>query len=101
MQTSLIEKFRRRDAHVVVVGIGYVGLPLVVEFARAGFRVTGYDKDPTKVESLSRGQSYIEDVPTSDLAPAVKEGRLKASTDPAVLATADAVIVCVPTPLNK
>jgi UDP-N-acetyl-D-glucosamine dehydrogenase len=101
MQQAIIEKFKRRDAHIVVVGIGYVGLPLVVEFARAGFRVTGYDKDPEKVAALAEGRSYIGDVPSSDLKPHVLEGRLKSSTDPAVLGTADAVIVCVPTPLNK
>ncbi len=101
MQTKLIEKLSKRDGHVVVVGIGYVGLPLVVEFARAGFRVTGYDKDPFKVGELAAGRSYIADVPSEDLRPAIAEGRLTATTDPKVLATADAVIVCVPTPLNK
>ncbi|MBI2388870.1 MAG: nucleotide sugar dehydrogenase [Deltaproteobacteria bacterium] len=98
---ALIEKFKKRDAHVVVVGIGYVGLPLVVEFARAGFRVTGYDKDPNKVRELAAGRSYIADVPSEDFAAALAEKRLFATTDPAVLRTADAIIVCVPTPLNK
>jgi len=98
---ALIEKFKKRDAHIVVVGIGYVGLPLVVEFARAGFRVTGYDKDPVKVRELAAGRSYIADVPSEDLAAPLTEKRLFASTDPKVLGTADAVIVCVPTPLNK
>jgi UDP-N-acetyl-D-glucosamine dehydrogenase len=98
---SLLDKLSSRTAHVVVMGIGYVGLPLVAELSRAGFRVTGFDKDPRKVKALSAGESYIQDVPSSDLAPHVKEGRLDATTDPAVLAKADAVIVCVPTPLNK
>jgi UDP-N-acetyl-D-glucosamine dehydrogenase len=101
MIAQLLEKITKRSAHVVVVGIGYVGLPLVVEFARAGFRVTGYDKDPSKVRELAAGRSYIADVPSEDLAPAIAEKRLTASTDPKVLGTADAVIVCVPTPLNK
>src|SRR5437879_236433 len=101
MRDSMMEKIGKRDAHVVVIGIGYVGLPLVVEFARAGFRVTGYDKDPDKVRELAAGRSYIADVPSSDLLPHVKEGRLKASTDPSIMRTADAVIVCVPTPLGK
>jgi UDP-N-acetyl-D-glucosamine dehydrogenase len=83
------------------MGIGYVGLPLVAELARAGFRVTGFDKDQRKVTALNAGESYIQDVPSSDLAPHVREGRLDATTDPSVLARADAVIVCVPTPLNK
>jgi UDP-N-acetyl-D-glucosamine dehydrogenase len=95
------EKIQRKDVHVVVIGIGYVGLPLVVEFARAGFRVTGYDLDTRKVEKLARGESYIEDIASDSLLPHVREGRLKATTDESVLATADAVIVCVPTPLNK
>jgi UDP-N-acetyl-D-glucosamine dehydrogenase len=95
------DKIQRKDVHVVVIGIGYVGLPLVVEFARAGFRVTGYDLDTRKVEKLAKGESYIEDIASESLKPHVLEGRLKATTDESVLATADAVIVCVPTPLNK
>jgi UDP-N-acetyl-D-glucosamine dehydrogenase len=98
---NIFEKIRSRSMHVVVMGIGYVGLPLVAEFARAGFRVTGLDKDARKVESLMRGVSYIDDVPTSDVAPHVRTGRLSATTDFGVLSTADAVVVCVPTPLNK
>jgi len=99
--TSLLQKIESKSARVVVIGIGYVGLPLVAEFARAGFRTTGFDKDPEKVRLLNAGESYIADVPTGDLAPHVKARMLDASTDPAVLREADAVIVCVPTPLNK
>lgn len=97
----LLDKTRAKSTSVVVIGIGYVGLPLVAEFARAGFRVTGLDADPSKVERLNAGESYIPDVPTADLAPHVASGRVKATTDPSVLAQADAVVVCVPTPLNK
>ncbi len=100
MQT-LADKLAAKSARVVVMGIGYVGLPLVAEFARAGFRVTGFDKDERKVLALNAGESYIQDVPSGDLLPHVREGRLDATTDPKVLAEADAVIVCVPTPLNK
>jgi UDP-N-acetyl-D-glucosamine dehydrogenase len=99
--SSLLTKLSSKSAHVVVMGIGYVGLPLVAELSRAGFRVTGYDKDARKVRALSAGESYISDVPAGELAPHVHSGRLDATTDPAVLARADAVIVCVPTPLNK
>src|SRR5689334_4565663 len=99
--SHLLQKISSKQAHVVVIGIGYVGLPLVAEFARAGFRTTGLDNDPGKVSSLNAGESYIPDVPTSDLAPHVKSGRLGATTDSSVLGKADAVIVCVPTPLNK
>jgi UDP-N-acetyl-D-glucosamine dehydrogenase len=98
---GLLEKINARSAQVVVVGIGYVGLPLVVEFARAGFSVTGYDKDRDKVRLLSLGESYIGDIPSSALKPLVDSGKLRASTDPDVLGSADAIVVCVPTPLNK
>ncbi|HWP05670.1 MAG TPA: nucleotide sugar dehydrogenase [Polyangiaceae bacterium] len=99
--TDLRAKIKDKSAHVVVVGIGYVGLPLVAEFARAGFRVTGFDHDAQKCRLVNQGESYIPDVPSSDLAPHVKSGKLKASTDPSVMREADAVIICVPTPLNK
>lgn len=99
--TQLLSKIEAKKAHVVVIGIGYVGLPLVAEFARAGFRTTGLDNDPEKVRLLNAGESYIADVPTSDLAPHVKTKNLDATTDPSVLREADAVVVCVPTPLNK
>ncbi len=97
----LLEKIQNQTAHVVVVGIGYVGLPLVVELARAGFRVTGFDHDKNKVESLGKGRSYIEDIASDDLAPHVKSGKLDATTDERILGQADCVILCVPTPLKK
>jgi UDP-N-acetyl-D-glucosamine dehydrogenase len=99
--SDLLSKIASKQAHVVVIGIGYVGLPLVAEFVRAGYRTTGLDNDPEKVRLLNAGESYIPDVPTSDLASHVKSGKLDATTDRAILAKADAVIVCVPTPLNK
>ncbi len=97
----VLARLSARDATVVVIGIGYVGLSLVVEAAKGGYRAIGFDRDPRKVEKLNLGESYIPDVPTADVAELVKRGRLSASTDEAVLADADAVIVCVPTPLNK
>jgi UDP-N-acetyl-D-glucosamine dehydrogenase len=96
-----IEKINDKSARIVVVGIGYVGLPLVVEFARAGYQVTGYDKDPAKVQLLNSGESYIGDIDSEDLAPLVKNGSLRASSDAAIIKDADCVVVCVPTPLNK
>jgi UDP-N-acetyl-D-glucosamine dehydrogenase len=99
--TDLLSKIASKQAHVVVVGIGYVGLPLVAEFVRAGFRTTGLDNDPEKVRLLNAGKSYIPDVPTSDLESHVKSGKLDGTTDRNILAQADAVVVCVPTPLNK
>jgi UDP-N-acetyl-D-glucosamine dehydrogenase len=98
---GLLKKIEERSAKVVVIGIGYVGLPLVVEFAKAGFHVTGYDKDREKVRLLGLGESYIGDISTSTLKPLVDAGNLKASSDPDVLGSADCIVVCVPTPLNK
>ncbi len=97
----LLEKVKTQKARVVVVGIGYVGLPLVVELAKAGFHVTGFDHDPFKVGRLNEGRSYIEDIRSEDLAPHVQAGRMDATTDESVLAKADCVILCVPTPLKK
>jgi len=98
---KLLDKIENQRAHVVVIGAGYVGLPLVLELARAGFRVTAYDKDPVKVRLLNQGESYIEDVPSSELAAEVRSKRLDATDEPSVLRQADCVVVCVPTPLNK
>jgi UDP-N-acetyl-D-glucosamine dehydrogenase len=98
---ALIDKIRSRHARVAVVGLGYVGLPLAVEFAEAGFTVTPVDLDASKVESIRRGESYIPDVPGERLAAVVSSGHLAATTDFAVLAGADAISICVPTPLRK
>ncbi|MDM7914115.1 MAG: nucleotide sugar dehydrogenase [Candidatus Eisenbacteria bacterium] len=98
---DLETKIREKTAHVGVIGLGYVGLPLAVEFARAGYRVTGIDVDPQKVAHLQAGRSYVQDVPDAELAPLVRSGRLVATTDASVLATCDTVDICVPTPLRK
>src|SRR3954452_3620151 len=98
---TLLERIAAREAKVVVIGAGYVGLPLAVEVAKAGFKVTAYDKSVDKVQSLGRGVSYVHDVSSETLAPLVAAGTLDASTDPDVLSTADVVVICVPTPLNK
>jgi UDP-N-acetyl-D-glucosamine dehydrogenase len=99
--TTLLERIKTRAAKVVVVGAGYVGLPLAVEVAKAGFKITAYDKSVGKVHSLGRGVSYVNDVSSATLAPLVEAGTLSASADPDVLGAADVVIICVPTPLNK
>ena len=101
MNQELLTKIEARQAHVAIVGLGYVGLPLAVVFAEAGFRVTGIDVDSRKVDSLNRGESYIEDVPSERVRPLVLEDRLSATTDFAALGACDGVSICVPTPLRK
>jgi UDP-N-acetyl-D-glucosamine dehydrogenase len=98
---SLIERLRTRKARVSVIGLGYVGLPLAVEFAHAGFTVTSVDLDQSRVESIRRGVSYIPDVPSERVRELVDAGRLSATKDFAILAEADAISICVPTPLRK
>lgn len=98
---QLLDRIEHRSAHLVVIGMGYVGLPLAVVFAEAGFRVTGLDLDPQRVAQLNAGHSHIEDIPAAQIAELVAHERLTATTDPAVLRTADAVSICVPTPLRK
>jgi UDP-N-acetyl-D-glucosamine dehydrogenase len=88
-------------ADIAIVGAGYVGLPLAVEFARAGRTVVCVEADPRKVEAIGRGESYVEDVPGADLAGLIKEGMLTATGDYAAVAGADAVLVCLPTPLSR
>ncbi len=97
----LKEKLEKRQARIGVIGLGYVGLPLAVEFAEAGFDVTGFDVDASKVAELNAGRSYILDVKTADVAACVKAGRLRATTDMSKLGDMDAVDICVPTPLRK
>ena len=98
---QLLERLHNRSAKVGIIGMGYVGLPLAVEFARAGYTVVGLDVLPDKVDMLNAGVSYIPDVPTEDLAPLVKSGKMRATTSYSDLADADVISICVPTPLRK
>jgi UDP-N-acetyl-D-glucosamine dehydrogenase len=98
---ELRRRIESRQARVGIVGLGYVGLPLAVEFAQAGFAVTGIDIDKTKVDLLNHGESYIQDVPTSVLKPLVDAGKLRATTDFAAVAELDTINIAVPTPLRK
>lgn len=101
LPSSLLKKIRAHTARVGVIGLGYVGLPLLVEFAQRGFQAVGMDLDASKVHSIQAGRSYIPDIPSKELAPLVKEGRLRATTSFAVLKELDGVMICVPTPLRK
>jgi UDP-N-acetyl-D-glucosamine dehydrogenase len=98
---QLIQRLQNKTARVGILGLGYVGLPLAVVFAEAGFEVMGVDPDQRKIDSLQKGVSYIQDVKTETVARLVKEGRLKASSDFSVIRDLDAVSICVPTPLRK
>jgi UDP-N-acetyl-D-glucosamine dehydrogenase len=98
---QLLDRLNTREAVVSIVGLGYVGLPLAVEFAEAGFAVIGLDIAAEKVDSLNRGESYILDIPSERLKPLVTSGKFRATTDYADLRDADTVSICVPTPLTK
>jgi UDP-N-acetyl-D-glucosamine dehydrogenase len=99
--SRLEERLESRSATVGVVGLGYVGLPLAVAFARAGFPVIGVDADPARATLLAGGVSLVEDVPAAELAPLVQSGRLAIHSTPDALGEADAIVICVPTPLGK
>jgi UDP-N-acetyl-D-glucosamine dehydrogenase len=98
---ALIRKLKTGKARIGVVGLGYVGLPLVDVFGRAGFSVVGIDVDANKIEALRKGKSYIEDVPSARIAALVRKGALHATTDFSIVETLDALSICVPTPLRK
>ncbi|HET9912987.1 MAG TPA: nucleotide sugar dehydrogenase, partial [Anaerolineales bacterium] len=98
---TLIKNLKEKKARIGILGLGYVGLPLAVVFAEAGFHVTGFDPDSRKVDSISKGVSYIPDVKTEAVARLVKSGYLMATTDFSVLKEMDAVSICVPTPLRQ
>ncbi len=101
IESDLIEKAKQRSAVFGVVGLGYVGLPLAVEMATAGFRVIGFDLNQRVVAGIGAATSHIKDIPTERLAPLVKAGKISATTDMSRLKEADAISICVPTPLSK
>jgi UDP-N-acetyl-D-glucosamine dehydrogenase len=100
-RVRLEQKIESGQARLGTLGLGYVGLPLSLEFAEAGLGVTGFDVSTAKVQAVNRGESYIKDVPTARLRAAVQSGRLRASDDFDGLGACDAIIICVPTPLGK
>ncbi|MAT42028.1 MAG: UDP-N-acetyl-D-glucosamine dehydrogenase [Anaerolineaceae bacterium] len=97
----LIKKLENKSAKIGILGMGYVGLPLAVVFAEAGFDVIGIDPIQEKMDMLNKGESYILDIPTPQLSKLVKSGKIKGTTDYSVLNEIDAVSICVPTPLRK
>ncbi len=97
----LEEKIKLRTARVGIIGLGYVGLPLAVEFAKAGFSVTGIDVQESKVAQLGRGESYIQDVSSDVLRPLVETGKFHATTDFSAVPELDTINIAVPTPLRK
>ncbi|MFN7210871.1 MAG: NAD(P)-binding domain-containing protein, partial [Aggregatilineales bacterium] len=98
---QLLERINSRSAVIGIIGLGYVGLPLAVAFAQAGFKVIGIDLDQRKVDRLNNGESYIADVPSADIAEIRARGTFSASADYESLRQADIVSICVPTPLRK
>ena len=101
MKNELIGQITNKQVQIGVIGLGYVGLPLVVEFAGKGFKAVGFEVDEAKATQIQKGESYIGDVPSARVYELVKEGRLYATTDFDHLAECDAIIICVPTPLRK
>lgn len=98
---QLLDKIAGRQAIIGIVGLGYVGLPLAVAFAQEGFQVIGVDVDNRKIDALNQGESYVEDIPSAVLRPLIDSGMIRATTDYAAMAAADAISICVPTPLRK
>ncbi|MHC4714070.1 MAG: nucleotide sugar dehydrogenase [Planctomycetota bacterium] len=98
---ELLEKIGSLQAHVGIIGLGYVGLPLVREFAAKGFRVTGFDIDPRKVDQLNNGESYIKHIPSSLIKKLRADCRFEATTEYGRLSEVDCILICVPTPLDR
>ena len=101
MKKKLLDKIAKKNIKVGVVGLGYVGLPLAVEKAKAGFRTIGFDIQSEKVKLVNEGQNYIGDVVDSDLKKLVDDGILSATTDFSFVKDVDFIAICVPTPLDK
>src|SRR5574343_483050 len=100
MKQKFLEKIESKGIRAGVVGLGYVGLPLAVEIAKAGYKTIGIDLDEKKVETINAGGNYIQDVPTEELAKLVREGSLSATGDFSKVGELDFIAICVPTPLD-
>ena len=98
---EIIEKIQNKSAKIGIIGLGYVGLPLGLEFAGKDFYVLGFDLDKEKIEFLERGESYIKHIDSERINKSVSKGKLSATSDFSKIADMDAIIICVPTPLNE
>ena len=98
---ELLKKIKNRDAVVGIIGLGYVGLPLLIEFGRAGFKVVGFDVDQSKIDALKERRSYIKHISSGGIKEIADKGLFKATADFSQLKETDCIIICVPTPLNK
>ena len=101
LDQQLLDKINAKTARVAIMGMGYVGMPLARSFSRAGFSVLGYDVDKEKVKKLNAGKSYIEHIPDAFVSEMLAGGLFEATANPNELKKADAIIICVPTPLSK
>ncbi len=101
MQKNLTQKIKDRTAQIGIIGLGYVGLPLAVEYAEAGYKVTGLDINKEKIKLINAGKSYIDDISDAKVQPLVKDGRLVATDNPEAIKHLDTISICVPTPLSK
>ncbi|MDP2376269.1 NAD(P)-binding domain-containing protein, partial [Reyranella sp.] len=99
--SSIVERFKAHTATIAVIGLGYVGLPLACTVARKGFSVLGFDIDAMKIDQLNAGNSYISHISADEISELRKAGRLAATGDFSRIAEADAIILCVPTPLTR
>jgi UDP-N-acetyl-D-glucosamine dehydrogenase len=97
----LLDKIKNKQAKVGVIGLGYVGLPLVIEFCKAGFSVTGFDIDQKKIDMLSQGESYIQHIPNESTHLLTQDGKFHGSADFSIVKELDCILICVPTPLDK
>jgi UDP-N-acetyl-D-glucosamine dehydrogenase len=97
----LLKAIRSRKAKIAVLGLGYVGLPLGLAFAKRGFSVLGIDVNPGRIERIMKGESYVEDIPSREIRQALGQGRLEVSQTPEGLSEAEVILICVPTPLNR
>src|SRR3972149_5819662 len=101
LKDQLIQKIEKKEAIVGVIGLGYVGLPLVLRFCEEGFRILGFDVDPKKVAMLKKGKSYLKSIPSSRISQVATGGHFDATDDFSRLSEPDCILICVPTPLTE